>query len=521
MPCVKASPRKSYRPIDCRVYVACDLKSFYASVECIERNLDPLNTNLVVADETRSEKTICLAATPTLKSYGIAGRARLFEVVQRIKEINAMRLWKAPGRTFTGSSYSYDELKASPELSVDYIIAPPQMALYIQYSARIYDVYLKYFAPEDIHVYSIDEVFIDVTDYLETYKLKAKELTMKVILDIIQTTGITATAGIGTNPYLAKVAMDIVAKKIPADDKGVRIACLDEKHYRRLLWDHKPITDFWRVGRGIAKRLEKCGLYTMGDIAKCSVGKPDEYHNEELLYKLLGINAELLIDHAWGWEPTTIEVIKAYKPSSNCLNSGQVLHEPYTFDQAKLVIREMSDLLALDMVKRKVVTNQIVLTIGYDIENLKDPVALLTYQGNISVDYYGRAVPKHAHGTCNLGEYTSSAMLLTQAVMELYDRIVAKNLLIRRLNVTVNNVIDENALAKNVAIEQLNLFTDYTHEAEIQAVKEAMLDKERRCQLAILSIRKRFGPNAILKCMNLLADATTVQRNNQIGGHRA
>ncbi len=504
-----------------RVYIAIDLKSFYASVECTERALDPLTTNLVVADSSRTEKTICLAVTPSLKAYGIPGRARLFEVVQKVREVNAARRSKAPGRTFSGSSYSDTELKSTPGLSLDYIVAPPRMALYIAYSTQIYNVYLKYIAPEDIHVYSIDEVLIDATAYLNTYKLTARELASKMILDVLETTGITAAAGIGTNLYLSKVAMDIQAKHIPADANGLRIAELDEMSYRRLLWSHRPLTDFWRVGRGYAKKLEEHGLFTMGDIARCSLGKPTDYFNEDFLYKLFGINAELLIDHAWGWEPCTMAYIKAYKPSTNSIGSGQVLHSAYPFDKAKLIVREMTDLLALDLVDKKLVTDQLVLSVGYDIESLTDPMIKKAYHGEITTDGYGRAVPKSAHGSANLGRQTSSTKLLLDAVTELFVRIVDKNLLIRRVNITANHVVDEASAQKKDTVEQLDLFTDYAALQARQEAEEAVLVREKRMQTAMLLIKKKHGQNAILRGMNLMDGATTVDRNRQIGGHKA
>lgn len=504
-----------------RTYIAIDLKSFYASVECIERGLDPLTTNLVVADASRTEKTICLAVSPSLKTYGISGRARLFEVVQKVKEANAARLRKAPGRAFSGGSYNDTELKSSPGLSLDYIAAPPRMAYYIEYSTQIYNIYLKYIAPEDIHVYSIDEVFLDATDYLNTYNLSARELTTKMILDVLKTTGITATAGIGTNLYLSKIAMDIQAKHIPADNYGMRIAELDEMSYRRSLWSHRPLTDFWRVGKGYTKKLEEHGLFTMGDIARCSLGKPTDYYNEDLLYKLFGINAELLIDHAWGWEPSTIADIKAYKPSTNSIGSGQVLHCAYTFDKAKLIVREMTDLLVLDLVDKRLVTDQLVLTVGYDIDNLTNPEIMKSYHGEITTDHYGRAVPKSTHGSINLGRQTSSTKLILDAVTELFERIVDKNLLIRRVNITANHVVDEATVQKTDNFEQLDLFTDY---AALQAKKEdeeAELAREKKMQQAMLEIKKKHGKNAILKGMNLEEGATTVDRNRQIGGHKA
>lgn len=504
-----------------RVYIAIDLKSFYASVECIERGLDPLTTNLVVADASRTEKTICLAVSPSLKSYGISGRARLFEVVQKVKEVNEQRKRKIPGQKFSGSSYNAVELKENPELSVDYIAAAPRMAHYMEYSTRICKVYLKYVAPEDIHVYSIDEVFIDVTSYLKTYGLSAHDFARKMIKDVLDTTGITATAGIGTNLYLCKVAMDIVAKHIVADEYGVRIAELDEMSYRRLLWSHRPLTDFWRVGKGYAKKLEEHGLFTMGDISRCSIGKPGEYYTEDLLYKLFGVNAELLIDHAWGWEPCTIADVKAYKPSSNSIGSGQVLHCPYTSDKAKLIVREMTDLLVLDLVDKGLVTDQMVLTVGYDIENLTNPEIRKSYTGAVTTDHYGRKIPKHAHGTVNLKGQTSSTKLIMDAVMDLYDRIVDPKLLVRRINLTANRVVDEKSISEEPTFEQMDLFTDYAAEEKRREQEKAELEREKRMQQAVLSIKKKFGKNAILKGMNLQEGATTKDRNKQIGGHKA
>jgi DNA polymerase V len=493
-----------------RTYIAIDLKSFYASVECRERGLDPMTTNLVVADSNRTEKTICLAVSPSLKSYGIPGRPRLFEVVQRVGEVNALRKAKVPYGKFTGSSVDINELNSSPSLAVDYIIAPPRMAYYIEYSTRIYNVYLKYIAPEDIHVYSIDEVFMDVTDYLATYKMTAHELAITIIRDVLKTTGITATAGIGTNLYLAKVAMDIVAKKMPADKDGVRIAELDEMSYRRQLWSHRPLTSFWRVGRGYAKKLEAHGMYTMGDIARMSLSK----YGEDMLYKLFGVNAELLIDHAWGWEPCTMQDIKSYKPENNSLCSGQVLQSPYDFEKAKLIVREMTDLLVLDLVEKQLVTDQIVLTVGYDVENLINPETSRLYSGPVTTDMYGRKVPKHAHGTTNLGRHTSSTKLIIEAVSELYDRIVDKNLLIRRVTVTANHLLDEKKAMEKNPFVQLDLFTDYSS-------LQKKLEREKQMQRAILGIKKKYGKNAILKGMNLIEGATTKERNDQIGGHRA
>lgn len=503
------------------IYIAIDLKSFYASVECMERQLDPLNTNLVVADAGRTEKTICLAVSPSLKKYGIPGRARLFEVVQRVKEVNIERRSKAPGREFTGKSYLAEELDNHPEWELSYIAAPPRMALYLDYSTRIYNVYLKYIAPEDIHVYSIDEVFMDVTHYLNTYRMTAKELAAKIIQNVLEETGITAAAGIGTNLYLCKVAMDIMAKYVAPDENGVRIAELDERNYRKQLWNHRPLTDFWRVGRGYQKKLESVGLFTMGDIARCSLGEERDFHNEDLLYKLFGVNAELLIDHAWGWEPTTIDLIKAYKPSVNSLSSGQVLQCPYDFTKGKLIVREMTDLLVLDLVEKRLVTNQMVLTVGYDIENLSDANIRKKYRGEITVDYYGRKVPKHAHGTANLERYTSSTKIITDAVMELYDKIVNPDLLVRRINIVTNNLIEEGTVAEKDSYEQLELFTDYEAKQKKREEENKSLSKERKLQEAMLEVKKKYGKNAMLKGMNLQEGAMTIERNKQIGGHKA
>lgn len=505
----------------CKTYIAIDLKSFYASVECRERSRDPLTTNLVVADPSRTEKTICLAVSPSLKKYGLSGRARLFEVIQKVNAANNIRKLKAPNHVFSGSSDDSTELQKNPSLKIDYIIAPPRMARYMEYSTKIYNIYLKYIAPEDIHIYSIDEVFIDVTHYLSTYNMTARELAMTMIQDILDTTGITATAGIGTNMYLCKIEMDIVAKHIEPDKNGVRIAELDEMSYRRLLWNHKPLTDFWRVGRGYSKKLEKIGLYTMGDIARCSIGKSTDYYNEELLYKLFGINAELLIDHAWGYEPCTMEDVKAYKPETNSISSGQVLHCPYEFDKARLVVKEMIDLMALDLVDKGLVTNQIVLTIGYDIENMTDKNRSQSYKGTVTTNYYGKKVPKPAHGTTNLPKQTSSTTLITNAVMELYDKIVNKKLLIRRINIVANKLVDEHSVKNANKYEQLDLFTDYEILKKQREKENAESEREKRMQNTILDIKKKFGKNAILKGMNLQEGATAKDRNNQIGGHKA
>lgn len=505
----------------CKTYIAIDLKSFYASVECRERSRDTLTTNLVVADPSRTEKTICLAVSPSLKKYGLSGRARLFEVIQKVNAANNIRKLKAPNHVFSGSSDDSTELQKNPSLKIDYIIAPPRMARYMEYSTKIYNIYLKYIAPEDIHIYSIDEVFIDVTHYLSTYNMTARTLAMTMIQDILDTTGITATAGIGTNMYLCKIAMDIVAKHIEPDKNSVRIAELDEMSYRRLLWNHKPLTDFWRVGRGYSKKLEKIGLYTMGDIARCSIGKSTDYYNEELLYKLFGINAELLIDHAWGYEPCTMEDVKAYKPETNSISSGQVLHCPYEFDKARLVVKEMIDLMALDLVDKGLVTSQIVLTIGYDIENMTDKNRSQSYKGTVTTNYYGKKVPKPAHGTTNLPKRTSSTTLITNAVMELYDKIVNKKLLIRRINIVANKLVDEHSVKNVNKYEQLDLFTDYEDLKKQREKENAESEREKRMQNTILDIKKKFGKNAILKGMNLQEGATAKDRNNQIGGHKA
>lgn len=494
-----------------RAYIAIDLKSFYASVECVERGFDPLDTNLVVADLSRTEKTICLAVTPSLKSYGIPGRARLFEVVQKVKEVNALRRQRAPGHTLSGSSSSAARLKEEPHLAADYIVAEPRMAHYIEKSTQIYNIYLRYIAPEDIHVYSID----DVTRYLDTYKMTPLQLAKRMVLDVLKETGITATAGIGTNLYLCKIAMDIGAKHAEPDENGVRIAGLDEMSYRRKLWGHRPLTDFWRVGAGYAKKLEGAGLFTMGDIARCSIGKKTDFYNEDLLYKMFGVNAELLIDHAWGYEPCTIAEIKAYKPESESIGSGQVLQSPYTFEKARLVVREMADMLALDLVDKGMVTGQIVLTVGYDIDNLSRGGS---YQGAVTIDRYGRKIPKHAHGTENLKQMTSSSRLIMEAAGRLYDRIVDPGLLVRRLNIVANHVINErDASREEYSYEQMDLFTDYAaKEAEKQA-----LDKEKKLQQAMLSIKKKYGKSAILRGMDLEEGATAKMRNGQIGGHKA
>ncbi len=499
-----------------RQYIAIDLKSFYASVECMERGLDPMKTHLVVADASKTEKTICLAVSPSLKTYGIPGRARLFEVVEKVQDANRERRRLAPFGRLIGGSCQADELAKDPSLAISYIIAPPQMAKYMEISTKIYGIYLKYIAPEDIHVYSVDEVFIDATHYLKTYRCTAHELALRMIRDVLKTTGITATGGIGTNLYLAKIAMDILAKKMPADQDGVRIAELDERSYREKLWSHTPLTSFWRVGKGYASKLQAHGLYTMGDIARRSL------YDEELFYQLFGVNAELLIDHAWGWEPCLISDIKAYKPETNSICSGQVLSCPYDVPKARLIVHEMLDLLALDLVDKRLVTGQIVLDIGYDVECLTDDQRSGEYRGEIAVDRYGRKLPKPAHGSVNLDRQTSSSMLITKAGLELFDRIVNAKFTVRRVTITAANTVDE-ALAKErpVGGDQLNVFTDFTALEKEREAEEKALARERKRQEAILSLRKQYGKNAVLKGMNFEEGATTKERNGQIGGHKA
>lgn len=504
-----------------RTYLSIDLKSFYASVECLERGLDPMMTNLVVADASRTEKTICLAVSPSLKAYGIPGRARLFEVVQKVRQANAQRQRSAPGHRFAGSSASAVELQAHPEFSIDYIVAPPRMAHYMAHSAKIYEVYLKYAAADDIHNYSIDEVFIDATNYLSSFHISAHDFAMQIILDVLKTTGITATAGIGPNLYLAKVAMDVWAKHVPADKNGVRIAELDEMSYREKLWSHRPLTDFWRVGRGYAKKLESMGLYTMGDVARCSLGKPTDFYNEDTLYNAFGVNAELLIDHAWGWEPCTIADIKAYRPEAASIGSGQVLQCPYSYESTRLVVREMADQLALELVDKGLATKQLVLTVGYDIENLTDENRRKNYRGEVTTDRYGRKTPKHAHGTANLPRYTSSSKQIMEAVTALFDRIIDRDLLARRINLTAANVLGEEAVKQEESCEQLDLFSASQEGQKEKEQEEAALARERRRQEAMLAIKKKFGKNAILKGMDLQEDATAMDRNGRIGGHKA
>ena len=495
-----------------KIYACIDLKSFYASVECIERNLDPLTTNLVVADSERTEKTICLAVTPALKSFGIAGRARLFEVNQKLREVNRERKRNINFGQFKGKSSDIRKLKKDNYLEVSYIAAPPRMSYYMKYSAMIYNVYLKYLSPDDIYVYSIDEVFCDITNYLKYSNMTPKGFITKILCDVFETTGITATAGIGTNMYLAKVAMDIVAKKKKPNIYGVRIAELDEASYRKELWSHSPITDFWRVGKGYQKRLEEKGIYTMGDIARCSI------NNEELLYKLFGVNAELLIDHAWGYEPCTIKDIKGYKPESKSITSGQVLHCPYDYLKTKLIIKEMADSLSLDLVSKHLVTDQLVLTVQYDIENLNNPN--IKYNGEITTDFYGRKVPKHAHGTININHKTSSSKVITEHMIKLFDKIINKELLVRKINMVANNVVNEDKVVNKKNFEQIDLFTDYSI-LDKKREEESINEKdERKLQHTLLNIKNKYGKNAILKGMNLEEGSTTIDRNGQIGGHK-
>lgn len=491
-----------------RIYACIDLKSFYASVECKERGLDPLKTNLIVADSSRTEKTICLAVSPSLKKYGIKGRARLFEVVQKIKEVNLERKKNTINNRLIGKSYNDDILTRNNSIAVDYIIAPPRMGHYMKYSTNIYNVYLKYISPEDIYVYSIDEVFLDITTYLAYNKMTPREFITKIIHDVYKTTGITATAGIGTNLYLAKVAMDIVAKHTEADEYGVRIAYLDEMSYRKSLWNHKPLTSFWRVGVGYQKKLEENNMYTMGDIARMSLD------NEDLLYKLFGVNAETLIDHAWGYEPCTIKDIKKYKPSSSSISSGQVLHCAYNYDKTRLIIKEMAENLSLDLTSKNLVTNQLVLTIGYDIDNLNNPK--IDYDGPITIDPYGRSVPKHAHGTINIERYTSSSKVIIENTLILFDRIINKKLLTRRINITASNLIDKDKAKEKNYYHQINLFDN----KELKKEEKQIEEEENKLQLTLLNIKNKYGKNAILKGMNLKEGATTIERNSQIGGHK-
>lgn len=501
-----------------KVYLCIDLKSFYASVECVERGLDPLTTNLVVADNSRTEKTICLAVTPSLKACGVPGRPRLFEVVQKVKDINNSRRYKAPNRTFTEKSYNALELNANPSLELDYIVAQPRMAYYVEYSTRIYDIYLKYISPDDMLIYSIDEVFIDLTGYLNTYKKTPHDLAMTIIRDVLKNTGITATAGIGSNMYLAKIAMDIKAKKMEADKDGVRIAELDEMSYRKELWEHKPLTDFWRVGKGYAAKLEKNRMFTMGDVARAATTP----YGRQQLKKLFGINAKLLVDHAFGYEPCTLKEANEYTPNNKSKGNSQVLHCAYDYEKTKLIVREMTEALVLDLVENHFVTNQIVLTIDYDIENLTNEEIRRNYKGKITTDRYGRQVPEHSHGTENVEKHTSSTMILTNAALKLLDRIVEnKDLLVRKVSISANNLLEENSVEEKPQYEQLELFTDYEALNEQREKEQRQLEKERKIQEATIELRKRYGKNAILKGTNLQEGATARERNAQIGGHKA
>lgn len=500
-------------------YIAIDLKSFFASVECVALEMDPLDANLVVADQSRTNKTICLAVSPALKKYGIPGRARLFEVVSRVKEVNARRRTAIGGQEFRGKSHLASELEKDPYLELDYVVASPRMALYMKASTEIYDIYLKYVAPEDIHVYSVDEVFMDVTSYLHTYQMTARELATKMMKDVLNNTGITATAGIGTNLYLCKIAMDIVAKHMPPNEDGARIAELDEMSYRRLLWGHRPITDFWRVGQGIGKKLEANGLYTMGDVARCSIGKQEDFYNEDLLYKLFGVNAELLIDHAWGWEPCTMTDIKSYRPETNSVSSGQVLTVPYTAEKARIIVQEMTDALSLGLLDKGLVTDQIVLTVGYDVDNLLDPERKKRYHGQVTIDRYGRAVPKHAHGTANLPDKTSSTKRLMELTLDLYDRIINQDLLVRRITICANRIVPASQVEEKETYQQLDLFSMMDEQKEKTMLQDT--EKEKKLQQAVLDIKKRYGKNAVLRGMNFQEGATARDRNRQIGGHKA
>ena len=492
-----------------RTYIAIDLKSFYASVECVEFGVDPLDANLVVADESRTDKTICLAVSPSLKSYKIAGRARLYEVKERVKEINQERLRKAPNGKFTGKSFKASELKKDPSLELDFLIAEPRMAYYIEYSTKIYETYLKYVAPEDIHVYSIDEVFIDATEYLNTYKMNAHDLAMTMIRDVLYKTGVTATAGIGSNLYLCKVAMDIVAKHLPADKDGVRIAEIDEISYRELLWDHKPLTDFWRVGGGIARRLEKYGLYTMGDIALYSLEHEDD------LYKEFGINAELLIDHAWGHEPVEMKHIKSYTPGSNSLSNGQVLKEPYSNEKGKTIVKEMAYALSLDLVDKGLYTDHVSLYVGYDTTAADE-----YYQGQRVKDFYGRIAPKPVHSSKPLSRYTSSVTLITKALVEIYEKITDPMLTIRRIVVAADNVVRKETVKDLTVSKQIDLFSDPVEEERKIERERIDIEKDEKVTEAILQIKSRFGKNAVFKGVNLEEGATGLERNKQIGGHK-
>ena len=498
-----------------KMFIAIDLKSFFASVECHDRGLDPLNTNLVVADTSRTEKTICLAVTPSLKSYGISGRARLFEAIQRVKEVNQERLSRLNGKDFSGKSYIDSEVKADPSIELDFIRAVPRMKRYEEVSSKVYSIYMRYVAPEDMHVYSIDEVFLDVSSYLRTYNMTAHELAIKMIREVLAETGITATAGIAPNMYLCKIAMDIVAKHMEPDEDGVRIAELDVESYRNILWNHRPLTDFWRIGKGIARKLESHGMYTMGDVARCAL------QNEDYLFKLFGVNAEYLIDHAFGFESAEICDIQSYRPKSNSLSNGQVLMEPYTYDKARIVVREMAELSSLDLVEKHLVTDQLVLDISYDITSLHNPEIRKKYHDAIVKDFYGREIPKPVHGSINLERYTSSGRLMCEAILKLFDEICDKNLLVRKLNLTTNHVVYEKKVENKETFEQLDLFTDYEELERKRKAEDAELEREKKAQKAVIEMKKRFGKNAIFKGTDLQEGATTIERNKQIGGHKA
>ena len=505
-----------------RQFIAIDLKSFYASVEAAERGYDPLDVNLVVADESRTDKTICLAASPALKACGVPGRARLFEAKQRVAEVNRERRKRAPGGKFSGKSVFASELAADPSLELDFVIATPRMRHYMEYSRSIVEIYLRCVSPDDLLVYSVDEVFIDATPYLDGGRRTAREFAMQLIHDVLRETRITATAGIGTNLYLAKIAMDIVAKHIPADRDGVRIAELDERSYREKLWCHRPLTDFWRVGRGIARKLENNGLYTMGDVARCSVGPADSFYNEDLLYRLFGVNAELLIDHAWGWEPTEIADCKAYVPESHSLSQGQVLSRPYRFDEGRIVVQEMADQLSMELLRKGLLTDQVVLSVGYDVENLTDAKRAARYRGPIVADWYGRQVPKGVHGSQNLDRQTASTRRIVGAVRDIYDRITDRDLLVRRFTIAVTHLVTEADAARAPETpEQLDLFTDYAALERERQAEEAELARERSMQKALLDIKDKYGKNAIVRGLNMEEGATAMERNRQVGGHRA
>ncbi|RSX53082.1 type VI secretion protein ImpB [Bifidobacterium goeldii] len=521
-------------------YLAIDLKSFYASAECVSRGLDPLSTHLVVADEERTDKTICLAVSPSLKKYGIPGRPRLFEAKQRLADVNAQRAARVGG-VLTGESCDAHDLECTPRLKATMIIARPRMAHYLEISGQIYGIYLKYAAPEHIHVYSIDEVFIDATPYLKALGMSPHQMARAIVRDILHETGITATAGIGTNLYLAKIAMDIVAKHMPADADGVRVAELDERSYRRLLWDHRPLTDFWRVGRGYARRLERVGLLTMGDIARCSMGKASDYYNEELLYRMFGVNAELLIDHAWGWEPCEIADIKSYEPDAHSTSIGQVLTGPADWHTARLIVKEMADALALDLVSKRVRTDRLTLAVGYDVgsldvQRLDSGVssqlralavrAASQYCGPVARDHYGRQVPKPAVGSIGLGTFTGSSDQIRIAMTILFERIADPLLLVRRLTVIADDIVTADELSAGKRYEQMSLFEHGEHDCmhnvarTSSTVERDANSGEEVIERAMLDIKQRFGRNAVVKAMDMEEGATGIERNNQIGGHR-